>query len=153
MSTLSAGLWPIADHRGGDTTPTARRDEILADPGFGRHFSDHMVRARWTADGGWHDAELVPYGPLTMDPATNFIHYGQSIFEGLKAYRHSDDSIWTFRPLANAQRFANSARRLAMAELPAELFLASLEALVCARSCFPPRSDSVSVRRMPTNIC
>ncbi len=149
MSTLSAGLWPIADHRGGDTTPTARRDEILADPGFGRHFSDHMVRARWTADGGWHDAELVPYGPLTMDPATNFIHYGQSIFEGLKAYRHSDDSIWTFRPLANAQRFANSARRLAMAELPAELFLASLEALVQADRDWVPSKPEHSLYLRP----
>lgn len=132
MSTLSAGLWPIADHRGEEGIPAARREEILTDPGFGRFFTDHMVRARWTADGGWHDAELVAYAPLTLDPATNFIHYGQSIFEGLKAYRHADDSIWTFRPLANARRFANSARRLAMAELPAELFLASLEALVQA---------------------
>ena len=130
MSTLTAGLWPITDHRADHLTSLERREEILAAPGFGRHFTDHMVRARWTADSGWHDAELLPYAPLTLDPATNFIHYGQSIFEGLKAYRHSDDTIWTFRPIANALRFKNSARRLAMAELPSELFLASLEALV-----------------------
>ena len=67
---------------------------------------------------------------MLLDPATNFIHYGQAIFEGLKAYRHADGSIKTFRPFKNAQRFAASARRLAMAELPEELFVASIEALV-----------------------
>ena len=133
MSTVSlppTGLWPIADHRRSDPTPDAQRQAILAEPGFGRYFTDHMVRARWDADRGWHDAELVPYAPLTMDPATSVLHYGQSIFEGLKAYRHPDGTVWTFRPLANAERFQKSARRLAMAELPVELFLASLESLV-----------------------
>jgi len=122
--------WPIEVHPTSTPTSASRRAEILAAPGFGRFFTDHMVRAKWTEDGGWHDAELVPYAPLTLDPATNFIHYGQAIFEGLKAYRHADDSIWTFRPTNNALRFKNSARRLAMAELPTELFLASLEVLV-----------------------
>lgn len=140
-ATLGGGQWPIADHRG-EADSSSRRQQVLEDPGFGRHFTDHMVRARWTADGGWHDAEVVPYAPLTLDPATNFIHYGQSIFEGLKAYRHSDDSIWTFRPIQNALRFKNSARRLAMAELPAELFLASLEALVSVdRDWVPSRPE------------
>lgn len=125
-----AGVWPMEVHPSATPVPANRRAEILADPGFGRYFTDHMVRARWTADEGWHGAELVPYAPLSLDPATNFIHYGQAIFEGLKAYRHADDSIWTFRPFANAARFKNSARRLAMAELPTELFVESLEALV-----------------------
>ncbi|MEK9736793.1 MAG: hypothetical protein VW239_05680, partial [Candidatus Nanopelagicales bacterium] len=108
-------LWPI------EVTPNAapvgdeRRAEILANPGFGQHYTDHMVRATWTEGEGWHDAELVPYQPLTFDPATNFLHYGQAIFEGLKAYKHADGSIWLFRPLKNATRFNNSARRLAMA--------------------------------------
>ena len=103
---------------------------ILENPGFGRFFTDHMVTIRWTEESGWHDAQLVPYGPIPMDPATNFIHYGQAIFEGLKAYRQPDGSIATFRPEANARRFQRSAARLAMAELPEELFLASIEALV-----------------------
>jgi branched-chain amino acid aminotransferase len=84
----------------------------------------------WDEDRGWHDAVVEPYGALSFDPMTNYIHYGQSIFEGLKAYRHADGHIRTFRPMANAARFKNSARRLAMAELPEELFVGSLEALV-----------------------
>ena len=91
---------------------------VLENPGFGRVFTDNMVTIRWTEAEGWHDAQLVPYAPIPMDPATNFIHYGQAIFEGLKAYRHADGSIRTFRPIQNAERFANSARRLAMAEQP-----------------------------------
>lgn len=149
MSALSASRWSIADHRGEVTTPESRRDEILADPGFGRYFTDHMVRARWTETDGWHGAELVDYAPLTLDPATNFIHYGQAIFEGLKAYRHGDDSIWTFRPHQNAQRFANSARRLAMAELPEELFVSSLETLVQADSDWVPRRPEHSLYLRP----
>jgi branched-chain amino acid aminotransferase len=132
MSTTSeplTALWPISVTPGTPTSDEERR-RVLADPGFGRTFTDHMVRARWNEADGWHGAELVPYGPLTLDPATNFIHYGQSIFEGLKAYGHADGSVWTFRPMANATRFNNSARRLAMAELPGELFLGSIEALV-----------------------
>lgn len=113
-------------------TPTsaARRAEIMADPGFGRYFTDHMVTIRWNAGRGWHDPAVVPYGPLAFDPATMVLHYGQEIFEGLKAYRQPDGSIASFRPDANAARFRGSASRLAMAELPGQLFLASLEALV-----------------------
>ena len=76
--------------------------------------------------------EIVDYAPLPIDPDSMFIHYGQSIFEGLKAYRHPDGSLNAFRPEANAARFARSARRLAMAELPEDAFLGSVEALVRA---------------------
>lgn len=113
-------------------TSAVRRAEILADPGFGRHFTEHMVTIRWNAGEGWHDPAVVPYGPLSFDPATMVLHYGQEIFEGLKAYRRPDGSIASFRPDANAARFRGSASRLAMAELPAELFLASLEELIAA---------------------
>ncbi|MGH4024363.1 MAG: branched-chain amino acid aminotransferase [Pseudonocardiaceae bacterium] len=107
-----------------------RRAEILAAPGFGVHFTDHMVEISWTAGQGWHDPEIGPYRPLVMDPAAMVLHYGQSIFEGLKAYRQPDDSVACFRPLANAARFRSSARRMAMPELPDELFLGSLQELV-----------------------
>src|SRR4051812_24661887 len=106
------------------------RAAIITDPGFGRVSTDHMVTIRWTEGRGWHDAQLVPYGPVEMDPATNVIHYGQSIFEGLKAYRAPDGSVQTFRPEQNARRFQRSADRLAMPRLPEDLFLASIEALV-----------------------
>jgi branched-chain amino acid aminotransferase len=125
------GLWKIENRTAGAVRRAdAQREEILANPGFGKYFTDSMVTADWDVDNGWHDAQLIPYGPLTLDPATNFMHYGQAIFEGLKAYRHEDGSIKTFRPFENARRFERSARRLAMAEVPEELFVASIEELV-----------------------
>ena len=111
-------------------TSAEKLSEILANPGFGKHFTDHMVTIDWTEDKGWHDAQVRPYGPMTMDPASNVFHYGQAIFEGIKAYRQPDDSIATFRPDHNAQRFINSAQRLAMPELPQEEFIESLRQLV-----------------------
>ncbi|MCU0283647.1 MAG: branched-chain amino acid aminotransferase [Candidatus Nanopelagicales bacterium] len=122
----------VADRTSGTTRAAAERAAILADPGFGRHFTDHMVRADWTAGAGWAEPELVDYAPLTLDPAAIFIHYGQSIFEGLKAYRHGDGALMSFRPEANARRFARSARRMGMAELPEDVFLGAVEALVRA---------------------
>ena len=112
--------------------PTSAEElsEILANPGFGKHFTDHMVTIDWTEEKGWHDAQVRPYGPMTMEPASNVFHYGQAIFEGIKAYRQPDDSIATFRPDHNAQRFINSAERLAMPELPKEEFIESLRQLV-----------------------
>ena len=128
------------------------RAAILADPGFGRYFTDHMVSIRWSVDEGWHDASVVPYGPLTLDPATNSLHYGQEIFEGLKAYRHADGHVRSFRPIQNAMRFKNSARRLAMAELPPELFLASLVALVRADQEWVPSDPEKSLYLRPFMI-
>jgi branched-chain amino acid aminotransferase len=108
----------------------ARRSEILADPPFGQFFTDHMVTVAWDRERGWHDAATGPYRPLQLDPAASVLHYGQAIFEGLKAYRQPDGSVATFRPEANAARFRASARRLAMPELPDELFLGSLREIV-----------------------
>ena len=111
---------------------------MLADPGFGVAFSDHMVTIEWTEGRGWHDARVGPYGPITLDPATAVLHYAQEIFEGLKAYQRADGSIALFRPEANAARFNASARRLAMPELPEDLFLESVRQLVLAdRDWFP----------------
>lgn len=110
--------------------PDAEREAILASPGFGRHFTDHMVTIKWSEGKGWHDAQLEPYAPLQMDPANMTLHYAQSIFEGLKAYRQTDDSIALFRPDQNAARFQRSARRLAMPELPVETFIEACELLV-----------------------
>ena len=104
--------------------------EVLAAPGFGRYFTDHMVTIAWDALHGWHDATVGPYRPLEMDPAAVVLHYAQSIFEGLKAYRQPDGSVATFRPWANAERMRNSAERLAMPPLPQDLFLESLHQIV-----------------------
>ncbi|MEV0748158.1 branched-chain amino acid aminotransferase [Streptomyces sp. NBC_01220] len=108
----------------------AEREAILVKPGFGRYFTDHMVTIKWTEGRGWHDAQLVPYAPLSIDPANMTLHYGQEIFEGLKAYRQPDGTVATFRPEANAERFQRSANRLAMPELPVETFVEACDALV-----------------------
>jgi branched-chain amino acid aminotransferase len=125
MTTPMIELKPSSNPRS-----EAERETILADPGFGRHFTDNMVTIKWTEGRGWHDAQLGPYAPLSIDPATTVLHYAQEIFEGLKAYRQPDGSVATFRPEANARRFQASARRLAMAELPVETFIAACDALV-----------------------
>jgi len=108
----------------------ARLAEILANPGFGTHFTDHMVTVEWTPDAGWHDARVTPYGPLTLDPATAVLHYAQEIFEGMKAYRHADGSVWAFRPEANAERMERSSHRLALPALDPADFVQAVEALV-----------------------
>jgi branched-chain amino acid aminotransferase len=120
----------IAVERHPSPVPAARRAEILAEPGFGLHFTDHMFVAEWTPDAGWHDATLRPYGPFSIDPASSVLHYAQEIFEGTKAYRHADGSIWAFRPDANAVRFQRSAFRLALPELPTDDFVGAIRALV-----------------------
>jgi branched-chain amino acid aminotransferase len=111
-----------------DVLPAAQREAILADPGFGRHFTDHMVTITWTEGRGWHDGRLVPFGPLSLHPAANVLHYAQEVFEGLKAYRLPDGTNALFRPEANARRFQDSARRMAMPELPVTAFLQACEA-------------------------
>ena len=97
---------------------------------WGSQFTDHMVTARYESEHGWSDLTLTDYQPLQLDPSTSVLHYGQAIFEGLKAYHQPDGSVSVFRPEQNARRFARSAERLAMAELPEELFLDSLRVLV-----------------------
>ena len=115
-----------------DPIDDARLAEILANPGFGTHFTDHMVTIEWTPDRGWYDARVTPYGPLTLDPATAVLHYAQETFEGMKAYRHADGSVHLFRPEENARRMARSSKRLAFPELAVEDFVEAVEALVKA---------------------
>lgn len=115
------------------------RASRVADPGFGRVHTDHMALIRYSDEKGWHDAQITARAPLTLDPATAVLHYAQEIFEGLKAYRLADGGMALFRADANARRFADSARRLAMPELPEPLFLESIRQLVMVdRGWFPP---------------
>jgi branched-chain amino acid aminotransferase len=130
----------------------AEREAILASPGFGRHFTDHMVTIKWTEGRGWHDGQLVPYAPLSLDPANMTLHYAQTIFEGLKAYRQPDGSVATFRPEANAERFQNSARRLAMPELPVETFIEACEVLVRQDRAWVPSQGEASLYLRPFMI-
>ena len=130
-------------------TSAARRTEILGAPGFGKFFTDHMLSVTWTAADGWHDARVEPYGPIPMDPATSVLHYAQEVFEGLKAYRHDDSSIWGFRPEANAERFQRSCLRLALPELSVDDFVQSLETLVSIDADWVPSGGENSLYLRP----
>ncbi|MFK3980148.1 branched-chain amino acid aminotransferase [Micromonospora sp. NPDC050397] len=106
------------------------RAALMANPGFGRVFTDHMVTIRYAEGKGWYDARVEARGPIPMDPATAALHYAQEIFEGLKAYHTADGGVTLFRPEANAERFVESARRMAMPALPPQVFLDSLHHLI-----------------------
>src|SRR5256886_8668050 len=101
--------------------PTSEKDRAarLADPGFGRIFTDHMAIVRYNQARGWHDARVESRANFPLDPAVAVLHYAQEIFEGLKAYKR-DNGVNLFRPDANARRFRNSTERMAMTPLPAE---------------------------------
>jgi branched-chain amino acid aminotransferase len=129
--------------------PTAKRDELVANCGFGKYYTDHMIVCDWSESDGWSEPELVPYGPITLDPATAVFHYGQEIFEGMKAYRQPDESISLFRPEANARRFAKSAARLALPEMPEELFLETIHTLVRQDSGWVPKNVGESLYLRP----
>jgi branched-chain amino acid aminotransferase len=127
----------------------SERQAILDDPGFGLNFTDHMAVAVWTAADGWHDSAVVPYGPFSLDPATAVLHYAQEVFEGLKAYRHPDGSVWLFRADQNAERMARSAARLALPELPQADFLGSIDALIAADAAWVPSAAEQSLYIRP----
>lgn len=132
--------------------PDAEREAILANPGFGKAFTDHMVSITWNREQGWHDARVMPYGPIPVDPASSVLHYGQEIFEGIKAYRHPNGDIVTFRPEANAKRLNESAYRLALPELPEELFVRALEELVRADADWVPSGEDQTLYLRPFMI-
>src|ERR1700689_1636945 len=132
--------------------PAAERARILEAPGFGQVFTDHMITLCWTAERGWHDGKLEPYGPFALDPATSVFHYGQELFEGLKAYRQDSGSVVMFRPQANAARFNAGARRMAMPELPEETFLRALELLVAQDRDWIPEGEGNSLYLRPFMI-
>src|SRR5579864_4892618 len=129
--------------------PAAEREAMLAAPGFGQVFTDHMITLRWSAERGWHDGRLEPYGPFTFDPATMVFHYAQEFFEGLKAYRQDNGSITMFRPDANAARFNSSAARMAMPELQEETFIRALELLVAQDRDWVPAAEGNSLYLRP----
>ncbi|MCB1537054.1 MAG: branched-chain amino acid aminotransferase [Rhodoblastus sp.] len=117
------------------------RAEALKDPGFGKVFTDHMVTIRWTLDRGWHDAQIRAREPIALDPAAAVLHYGQEIFEGLKAYNLSDGSIALFRAEQNARRFNASAERMAMPTIPEAVFMQAVEELVKVDRAWVPTGD------------
>jgi len=127
----------------------AEHADIMAEPGFGKHFTDHMVDICWSEQGSWHRPRVQPYGPIALDPAAAVLHYAQEVFEGLKAYRHKDGSIWSFRPEKNAERMQRSAARLALPELPTEYFIESLKQLIAVDGRWVPDAGETSLYLRP----
>ncbi|EZP83780.1 Branched-chain-amino-acid aminotransferase [Novosphingobium resinovorum] len=132
------------------------RAAVLANPGFGTNFTDHMVTIEWTEGqdgvGRWHDAVIGPRQPIPLDPAAAVLHYAQEIFEGLKAYNQADGAIALFRPEANAARFNQSAERLAMPALPESVFVEAIEKLVQIDRAWIPEGEGASLYLRPFMI-
>ncbi|OZV77379.1 branched chain amino acid aminotransferase [Micromonospora echinospora] len=129
--------------------PAPDREAVLSAPGFGQVFTDHMVTLRWSEGRGWHDGRVEQYGTLALYPATSVFHYGQACFEGMKAYRQESGGVALFRPWANAARFNQSARRMAMPPLPEETFVRALELLVTQDSDWVPDEIGTSLYLRP----
>ncbi len=145
-----AQLFPV--RKNSDPKPDCVREKALEDLNFGTAFGDHMGYAKWTPDMGWHDQSVVPYGPLPLDPAAAVLHYGQEIFEGMKAYKWSDGSVWTFRPGFNAARFNHSAHRMGMPEIPVGDFLGAIVQTVREDEKWVPEVEDSSLYLRPYMI-
>lgn len=129
----------------------AERAAKMTHPGFGKVFTDHMVVIPFR-NGAWQQGELKAYGPLALDPAASVLHYGQAIFEGFKAYHQQDGGLATFRPEANGERFNTSAKRLAMPELPVELFVKASDELIRMERNWVPKTMGESLYLRPLMI-
>lgn len=147
---MSSSATPAFERRLKEIRMSAEeRSARMTDPSFGAVFTEHMVTARYTEAIGWHSAGVEPFGPLPMSPASAGLHYGQEIIEGLKAYHAADGGVRLFRPGCSARRFNDSARRLAMPELPEELFLDGIRELIDVDHAWLPRSAESSLYLRP----
>jgi len=131
-----------------------KREQLKAKPdqhelGFGRYMTDYMFLIDWEHERGWHDARIVPYAPLSIDPACNVLHYALETFEGLKAYRGADGTIRLFRPERNARRMNRSNERLCMPDIPEELFLEAVKAMVRLEQDWVPSEPGTSLYIRP----
>ncbi len=120
--------------------------------GFGQYFSDHILKIDYKAGQGWHDARIEPYGPLDLDPAALVLHYGQEVFEGLKAYRGADGGVYMFRPQANVERLVKSCERMCIPEPPRDAILEHMSELVRVEKDWIPQSQGTSLYIRPTII-
>ena len=123
-----------------------------SDLGFGQYFTDHMFLMKWSKEKGWHDAEITPFQDFTVSPAAMVFHYGQAIFEGLKAYRGKDDQILLFRPKDNLERMNDSAVRMCMPRLAADKVLRALRALLYLDRDWVPSAPGASLYIRPTMV-
>ena len=129
------------------TCPKEKPDENAL--GFGKVFTDHMFMMDYTKAKGWHDARIVPFGPIELHPAATVLHYGAEIFEGLKAYRTASGEVQLFRPLENMKRLNNSAERLCLPTIPAEENLQLLKTFVKTEKDWVPHAEGTSLYLRP----
>lgn len=120
--------------------------------GFGVHFTDHMFLMKWNRQSGWHDAKICPYHEFRLDPAAMVFHYGQAIFEGLKAYKGKDEQVYLFRPQDNIERMNTSAQRMCMPRLPVDKVFKALKALVYLDRDWIPTVAGATLYIRPTMI-
>jgi len=139
-------------HPSTSPVPDEIREKYVSEPGFGKYFTDHMFAAEWNQSSGWGDGEIKAYGPISLDPAAMVFHYGQEIFEGMKAYSQPDGSIALFRPDANGLRFAKSAARITLPELEVADFVAAVEELVKVDAAWVPKNVGESLYIRPFMI-
>ncbi|MFM1879064.1 MAG: hypothetical protein RLZZ241_1930 [Bacteroidota bacterium] len=131
------------------STAQSRLKEVDFDNlAFGDVFTDHMFTCEYR-EGAWHDPKVVPYGPIPLEPAAKVFHYGQEIFEGMKAYKDESGKVWLFRPLENHKRLNKSAVRLAIPELPESIFMQGLEALLKVDQHWIPQNANSSLYIRP----
>jgi branched-chain amino acid aminotransferase len=130
------------------TTHSKINDVDFNNLSFGSIFSDHMLVCDYK-NGKWETPEVIPYQPITLDPSSKIFHYGQSIFEGMKAYKDSDNNTWLFRPLDNWKRLNISAKRLAIPEIPEEYFMEGLKTLLKVDEAWIPRNEGSSLYIRP----
>ena len=129
------------------TTPKTRPDPKTL--GFGKVFTDHMFLLNYETGKGWHDARVVPYAPLELDPSAMVFHYAQEVFEGMKAYRTPDGGVQLFRPYDNARRMNDSCERLCIPPVPEELFVEAVKTLVGVDADWVPTEPETSLYIRP----
>ena len=130
-------------------TATPKEKPAADTLGFGKIFTDYMFLMDWTEERGWHDARIVPFGPLSIHPASTVLHYGSEIFEGLKAYRRADGKVQLFRPIENIRRMNNSAERMCLPQIPEDMALEALTEFVKVEQDWTPCAPGTSLYLRP----
>ena len=132
------------------TKTTAPKEKPAADTlGFGKYFTDHMFMMDYVEGHGWHNARIVPFGPIAIHPASTVLHYGSEIFEGLKAYRRADGQVQLFRPIENIRRMNNSAERMCLPQIPEDMALEALTEFVKLEQEWTPSAPGTSLYLRP----
>ena len=130
-------------------TATPKQKPAADTLGFGKYFTDHMFMMDYTEGQGWHDARIVPFGPIAIHPASTVLHYGSEIFEGLKAYRRADGAVQLFRPIENIRRMNNSAERMCLPQIPEDMALEALTEFVKTEQEWTPSAPGTSLYLRP----